>query len=243
MPKANPKEERPRNTHASGLKRLRIDLERGPDNKRRQKDFYGKTIKECKEKIRLYMEEQKQAADLLPESPGLTVKQWADRWLSAYGSGAGYSTNRTTEINCQKLVNVLGVMQLSDVRNEDIQRFANSCAHYAKSTVLKIKMTTNGVFRRAIENHMIDRSPCSGVQWRYASEGTHRCLDEWEINTICAYWQEHRIGLCVMLMLWAGLRRGEALALMWEDIDMEGEVIHVRHGAHFEVNKAVVGAP
>lgn len=234
---------KPRNTHATGLRRIRIEVGRDANGKQIRRDFYGKTLKEARAKAQLFMEEQKQSAALLPESPGLTVKQWADRWLSAYGSGAGYSANRTTEINSRKLVEAIGMMQLADVRNEDIQRFANRCAHYAKSTVLKIKMTTNGIFRRAIENHLIDRSPCSGVQWRYASEGTHRCLEEWEINTICQYWQEHRIGLCVMLMLWAGLRRGEALALRWEDIDMEGEVIHVRQGAHFEANTAVYSRP
>jgi integrase len=44
-----------------------------------------------------------------------------------------------------------------------------------------------------------------------------------------------------MLMLYAGLRRGEALALRWEDID--GDVIHVKQGVHFEDNAPVTGAP
>lgn len=243
MPKKNGNEQRSRNTHSSGLKRVRIELERGPDGKRRRKDFYGKTLKEAKEKARLYMEEQKQKADQIPESPGLTVKQWIDRWLPTYGQGAGYTTNRITEINCRKIEDAIGMMQLTDVRGEDIQRFANRCSHYSKSTILKLKTTTNGLFRSAVENRLIPESPSKKIKWRYAGEGTHRCLDEWEINLICQHWQKHRLGLCVMLMLWAGLRRGEALALRWEDIDMEGGQIHVERGIHFEGNKAVVGGP
>ena len=46
-----------------------------------------------------------------------------------------------------------------------------------------------------------------------------------------------------MLMLFAGLRRGEALALRWEDIDIEANLIHVRQGVHFEISAPIVGAP
>jgi len=234
---------KPRNTHATGLRRIRIEVGRDANGKQIRKDFYGKTLKEAKEKAQLFMEEQKQSAALLPESPGLTVKQWIDRWLPIYGRGAGYSANRTTEINCRKLVEAIGMMQLADVRNEDIQRFANRCAHYARSTVYKIKLTTNKIFQDAIDSKQRPALVGPKVLWRYADEGTHRCLDEWEIKLICDHWQEHRMGLPVMLMLWAGLRRGEAIALRWSDIDMEGRVIHVRQGAHFEANTAVYGRP
>jgi integrase len=66
-------------------------------------------------------------------------------------------------------------------------------------------------------------------------------LEKWEIAHISTNWQEYRAGRWAMLMLYAGLRRGEALALRWDDIDWEHNIIHVRRAVHFEGNCPVLG--
>ena len=59
---------------------------------------------------------------------------------------------------------------------------------------------------------MISANPCAGVTWKHAGGGTHRFLDGWEISMITEHYAEHFAGMWAMLMLYAGLRRGEALA-------------------------------
>ena len=50
-----------------------------------------------------------------------------------------------------------------------------------------------------------------------------------EIAAISAHWYEHPMGAPVILMLYAGLRRGEALGLRWQDVDLSSGVLHIRH--------------
>jgi len=45
-----------------------------------------------------------------------------------------------------------------------------------------------------------------------------------------------------MIMLFAGLRCGELIALTAEDIDLDAKIIKVRRAVHFENNRPLVGA-
>lgn len=244
VPQAQPqakKPARPKNTMPDGRKRIRVDIGTDPETgKRIRKNFTGKTLKECKEKRDAYLAAQHaQTQAAIPK----TVRDWATTWRAVYGSSAGYSQNTTVEIDTRRLIAYMGNMPLSDAQQVHIQAYAQSVAHYAKSTVAKIKATTNRIFESAAANGYILRNPCAGVKWSSAGEGTHRFLAAWEIQTITDNWQEHHAGIWAMLMLYAGLRRGEALALCWADVDLDAGVLHVKQGTHFESNTAITGSP
>ena len=169
----------------------------------------------------------------------ITVSQWIDRWLPISSTSA-----YARELNAYytgKLSKAFGERPIRSIRNADVQKFAIDMSSYSFSLVCKLRIATNKLFSAAIENGYILRSPTSGVQWDYASKGTHRAIENWEKDTITAHWQEHRCGIWAMLMLYAGLRRGEALALEWSDVDLEKKVLHVRQAIHFEGNAAVLG--
>lgn len=237
-PAETSKPRKPKNTLPDGRKRIRLDIGTDADGKRIRKAFTGRTLAECRAKRDAFLAAQNaSAAAAKPQ----TVTAWATTWRAVYGSSAGYSQTRTVEIDVRRLCDHLGGMRLDAVQQVHIQAYAQSVAGYAKSTVQKIKATTNRIFAAAVANGYIARNPCDGVKWQHAGEGTHRFLEPWEIQTITAHWQDHHAGLWAMLMLYAGLRRGEALALRWDDID--GGVIHVKQGVHFEDNAPVTGAP
>lgn len=232
------KPKHPKNALPDGRRRIRVDLGTDADGKRIRKAFIGRTLAECRAKRDAWFADRERAQDAATPK---TVSDWANRWRAVYGTGAGYSQTRTVEIDVRRLCDHLGQMQLADVRQVHIQAYAQSVSHYAKSTVQKIKTTTNRIFAAAVANGYIARNPCDGVKWAHVGEGTHRFLEPWEIQVIAEHWQDHHAGLWAMLMLYAGLRRGEALALRWTDID--GDVIHVRQGVHFEDNTPVTGDP
>lgn len=235
---------RPRNTMPDGRKRIRLDVGTDPETgKRIRKTFTGATLKECRAKRDAWLAEQAAASANADRPAPQSVAQWAETWLDVYGSSAGYSQNTTVATIVRRLIASLGGMPLRDVRQVHIQAFAQGVEGLSRSTVSKIKYTTQRVFAAALANGLIDRDPCAGVVWKHAGEGTHRFLEEWEIRLITLNHAAHHAGLWAMLMLYAGLRRGEALALRWSDIDLDTGVLHVHSGVHFEVNAPVIGAP
>ena len=245
---------RRKNERADGLRQVRIDLGVDPvTGKRTRQSFYGDTLKEAEKKREAFLREREaeehRAEQLLalgldPHRADITVEAWTEEWLRIYAAGRGYSSRVTADQCAGMLTNALGSRKLRNVLQADIQAFARACgAKYSKTQVSKIRNTTRQIFETARANRITLSDPCAGVQWMHQGEGTHRALETWEIKHICTYWREHRAGLWMMIMLFAGLRRGEVLALRWEDIDIEADVLRVRCALHFEVNEPVYGPP
>ena len=232
---------------------VRITIGTNPDTgKPIRKPFYGKTKKEAEQKKKLWEAEQikKQLEDKQRADTGASdadrqqlLASWINKWLIAYNTTGSFSTSYATDRGGDDLSAFLGTMRLCDIRQIDIQRYAASLAEKSKSYVSKRKTTTNAIFRSAMQNLLIRANPCDGVKWQSAGAGTHRYLDPWEIALIIKHALVYRAGLWAMLMLFAGLRRGEAIALRWEDIDREAGVIHITKAVHFEGNRPVVGPP
>ena len=218
---------------------IRIDVGTDPQTgKRIRKPFYGKTKREAREKAEAYRSARRDGVDIVQAEA--TLANWVDRWQLAYGHAAKHSRTTQIDIDCRHLKAALGHMPLRDIRPIHLQAYADSRANCSASTVGKTRGTVNRIFRDAVANRIIAFDPSDGVRWSSSGSGTHRMLDKWEIALITREWAAHRAGVWAMLMLYAGLRRGEALALTWADIDWQRNIIRVRRGLHYENGHPVI---
>ena len=247
LPVPAPQKEKKKTKKAKGLMpdgryRAMCDLGKDENGKRIRIPFYSmSSFKDAKEQADKHKAAQKEGQDIVAAKQ--TVGAWAETWLKTYGSTGGYETKKANALYVRQIAaSNLGKMLLKDVRDVHVQVFANAQHARSKSAVGKIRSVLGRMFGKAVANRVLVFDPTKAVKWTHVGEGTHRALDDREIETIATRWGEHRAGLCALLMLFAGLRRGEVLALRWEDVDLDGEVIHVRHGVHFEHNKPVYGA-
>ena len=71
------------------------------------------------------------------------------------------------------------------------------------------------------------KNPFSGIKVPYVESEPRRALTEEEVALITDNWRGARMGLAAMIMLYAGLRIGEVLALEWTDIDFAEHTITV----------------
>ena len=70
-----------------------------------------------------------------------------------------------------------------------------------------------------------------------------RPLTDKEIKLVVDTYTEHRIGIPALLLLYCGLRRGELIALTWNDIDIKKKCITVNKAVIFCDNKALTQSP
>gem|GEM_PF-572635 len=205
----------------------------------------------------------------LASPDAVTVEEYAERWLkrqervrrvsastlSAYRYELGYATR------------FIGRMRVKDVRASHVNHLIHQLLDMemgkgrgragkpmSHRTVMKVLTHLRGLFKDAITEQIIYVSPLDGVKAPRAPEAT----DEEDVTKVfdfpeLARFVEigsalHAAGLC---RLWpalrtcasVGLRRGEAAALRWSDVNFERGVLMIRQNRTAAKGGGKNGAP
>lgn len=219
---------------ADGRYQIQIDLGIGPDGKRIRKYFYGKTQREAYLKREEWMDRQKQAA---APAADRSFRDWAKYWVETYCSGMALSTQRVYATTARKLTGWFGDRRLADITQGDLQQFLNALAGKSCSTIRHAMTTIEGMFRAAVVNRILTASPAEGIRApKAAPAGGHRALAKEERTLIMEHCREYPAGMWSALMMLTGMRRGEALGLTWEHVDLQRREIHVVQSADKDGN-------
>lgn len=217
-----------------GLIQIRIDVGTNPDGSRKRKSFYGHTRAEAIEKRDAYLRKLEEAAH--PELMDITVAEWLDRWFKTY------NINYEQHISyIRKAKKDFGSVALSSVTEEMLVK---SMDYYAGKTVgsaERYRLTIKKAFQKAVKNGLIKSNPADELPLpKCRPIGTHRALTKDEVKLIINNSGSGPMGLVSSIMLLSGLRRGELIALEWENIDLTYRVIRVRKNAVTDENKTIV---
>ena len=106
----------------------------------------------------------------------------------------------------------------------------------SKKLIKDVIRTMNGILRYAAANGIPGViNFCDAVIIpKQATVGVRRALTEIEQQRILE--TEHQVKLPAMIMMFSGLRLGEALALHWDDIDFDNATISVNKTLVFDEN-------
>jgi integrase len=142
------------------------------------------------------------------------------------------------------LVPFFGSMRLDEITTVDVQRFYNQHAHQSRSTVNKLALILHGIFDSAIEDGLCVIDPTRSKRLTYSKKKTVRealSIEDAQ-DIICNLGKlELKDRLLVALLIFTGIRRGEALGLQWEDIDFNRKLINIRRSVRFAGNKGYIG--
>lgn len=196
------------------------------------KEFYGDTAKEAQQK----RDEYKRMLDagIKAESLGLTVRAYAMRWVSTYKAhltDGPYNTHvRMLNRFCDH--EGIGARRMQDIDSIDIQGFYNTAEGKSYSYICDMRDTIKGLFKFALADRVIQHDPTIKAKVPKGKKGTHRAITQQERDLISAL--DHRMRPAAMVMLYAGLRRGEALALdIDRDVDFDEKTITVRYAVRY----------
>lgn len=93
---------------------------------------------------------------------------------------------------------------------------------YKPRTQQKALERVSAIFRDALRLELVYRNPCDGIKVKAPpSEPRGKSLEPEQIERLLEGCEAHPMGLFFRLVPDTGLRKGEALALTWADIDLE----------------------
>lgn len=211
------------------------------DGKRKYKSVYGKTQKEADQKANEIRQALRKGLDISETS---TFSEVAQKWLETKEHTVSKSQIVQYKSCLNHLNRYIGGKNMRRLVPSDLQDIIDRYAKFnpntrkpsSHRTLVAIKSTALQVANYAISARLTDFNFATSVSLpKNNTKQSRRALSESEQKTILSV--EHRGKLPAMIMMYAGLRRGELLALTWDDIDLVNRTITINKTAEIITNQ------
>lgn len=165
---------------------------------------------------------------------------YARNWYELYKKPNVRSSTRSMYENVLKahLLPAFGNRDIETIRADDLQRFILGYAEKSTSMVTKIMMVFRQVFAAAIEDDLITKNPVNRVRPPEGIEGERKPITVEAVDAITEAAKRLPDGLLPLMLIYTGMRRGEALGLKWDDL--RDGFAHVERAVSYEGNAAAV---
>lgn len=205
------------------------------------KFFYGSTQNEALRKREEYKQALKEGIKL--DCP--TVGKYASAWLPAHKKTVSIKCYNDYAKQLDAMCALIGTLPLNAVTPTDVKNvYSQHYDGYSGYTIKRAKMLFTALFDSAVADGYLRTNPCRDktAQPHKGPEGSHRSLTPEEDALLLTV--EHPFRPVVLAMRYAGLRRGEALALnITRDVNFDAGSIAVRRAISYVSNQPIVKKP
>jgi integrase len=199
------------------------------DGRRRRKFYYGTTQAEAVAKLRAAHARQDARLPLANERKrtGQFLEHWYSAVLPATVKPATVSNYRT--LLRTHVVPELGNIPLAKLSPEGVERLLarKRDAGLSPNTVRLIRSVLRRALRDAERRGDVSHNVAAIVDGPRIPRSDRRSMAESEARRLLAASTADRLGALVALLLETGLRKGEALGLRWQDVDLDGRSLRV----------------
>lgn len=124
----------------------------------------------------------------------------------------------------------LGRLPLNKVQPSSVERWILQLRRkgLSESTVRQAYTVGRAIGDAAVRDAHLARNPFAAIKRPKVTAKEAACLTPVQVEALLAAAESSRYRLLFELLVTTGLRRGEALALRWSDVDLTNDVLHVR---------------
>jgi integrase len=161
----------------------------------------------------------------------LTVGEYLDRWMRDVEGTVRESTHQRYEYAVGPHVKpALGSIKLKDLNPAQVRWFYRDRldSGLSPASVHKLQVVLHKALKAAVSDGLIPRNVAAGLKLPKLSREEIDPLNREEARRLLEAAKGERLEALYMLALNTGMRLGELLALNWDDVDLEGEVLRVR---------------
>lgn len=200
--------------------------------KQKRKYYYGKTKKEVQEKLVKALHLQQKGQLTLKSLENITVEKWLDTWLVDYKQNAVKPRTLLSYKNTIELyINPnLGNMQLKSLTTNQIQKAVNNLSLKVSPRTVQYSIT---ILRQALKQALLEgyifSNPALHISLPRVVTGQIKALNKQEVEKVFAVIENPIHYVIYFTLLSTGIRRGEILALRWQDIDLKKRIISINY--------------
>lgn len=190
---------------------------------------YGKNRKEVQDKLRQLINEQELGVITRGH---ITLTDWITIYLNDYKKPL---VRESTLIRYESIFNLhikpaLGQLELKKLQTGHLQRFYNSLGEKLSLSVLKLAHTLLlQSLKQAAKEGLISRNVAANTLLPRKEKRAVTAIGKEDIARFIKINKQEKYFLPVFLALTTGLRRGEVLVLLWENVDLQQGYLDVKH--------------
>ena len=223
------------------------------------KNVLGRTQAEVKDKLRTAIEDSKKLDTV--KAGSYTLEQWLKLWYSVYVEPQVRYSTREFYHNAidHHIIPKLGSVKLEKLTMLQIQQFYNELLKSGRvqkknqpelkehglspRMVQCVHVVPNKVLEHAVEEKLILANPAKKCKIPKNTHKEMNILPEASIGPYLSAAKAHGILAPMYLELTTGLRRGELLALRWEDLDVQNRTLSINKSVARQDGKLVISTP
>jgi integrase len=201
----------------------------------KRKFVYGKTQREVAQKLAVIEELQ---------GKGRTFEEVADEWWEEASENLAPNSLKNYTPAYKRAVEMFKDTRIREIVPLDISRQIKAFSKKkADKTVRTQLMIINLIMKHAVDAGDINLNPArdvtipKGLDKKKVSVPSDVCLQRVKESV------DHPFGLFAFMALYTGLRRGELLALRWEDFDLKNRKLIVSKSMYFENGESKIKKP
>lgn len=209
--------------------------------KRSRPTVYGKTPKETRDKMKL-MERDLEIVIKQRREGNITIGAWLDEWFIKYQNIGNNLKAKSAERQAMAIKlhikPYIGDIILKRLDTEDIQGLYAKLAASGKKngsglsaqSIRHVHNTLSKSLEKAFVLKKIKENPIKNTEppSLKSRKANVNALTEEQVRIFLKAAEGHRLYAALMTGFMTGLRRGELLALMWDDIDLDKRIAIVR---------------
>ena len=221
------------------------------------KNVLAKSKAECAAKLE-QLRETLEIPTSEPPKPGISLGSWLDRWYQTYKKA---SLRPNTQMSYERriyqhIIPALGNLPLDKLTTGDVQQFYTCLKQDGRllrrelygeglsdQTVRGIHTTLHAALDKAVEEKLIFHNPADSCKLPPAKSREMKVLAPEEIQRLLIQAKEDGCYELLLLELATGLRRGEILALQWDDLNFRTGALRVERQVHRVKGELVVSPP
>jgi integrase len=195
----------------------------------KRKDLYGKTRKEVQEKLKIALREQQQGT--LITTPQQTVEQFLTQWLESHRLAVRIRTyERYEQFVRLHLIPSLGHIKLDKLTVQHVKNL------YVTLEKKQLSTTTLNTLHNMLHKALVDavkwgllmRNVCDAITAPKRERHEIKPLTMEQAKQLLSAAKGQTLEALWVLALTTGMRRGEILALKWQDINFDQAMVQVR---------------
>jgi integrase len=199
------------------------------NGKRKRKYLYGKTRKEVADKLKAAYHDQASGVDLASERQTVEefLKLWLEQTVKVRNRDGTY--DNYAQIVRSHITPAIGKYQLTKLTPEQVQAMLNQLTGVglAPRTVRNVRAVLRDALNQAVKRRRIAYNVAALVEIPRAEKPVITPLTPEQAQALLEAVRGDPLEALYRVALSLGLRRGEVLALRWEDIDFDRHELHV----------------